>query len=110
MKIEYRQVSELMKNFTGYFPNHIHIKFLWTKTRAQVTAEETAVIPIIKVTINDTNKGGEGEEYWTLEYAYSLLKQPKEMELCVARWFKGFKNARRTPTLELPGYEKPTKH
>ena len=108
MDIEYKDVPELMRIFKGFFPSHMHIKFLWQKTRAQITKDRTAVVTVINVKINDTKDGGEGEENWTLEYAYNILKHPKEMELCAKRWLDSFKNKKKKATLDLPGYIKPT--
>jgi len=105
LDIEYNDVPKLMTTFKSFFASHIHIKFKWQKVKAQVEENRTAWITVVNVKVNDTIKGGEGEENWRLDYAYTLLKQPKEMELCATRWLDGFKNAKKKSTLELPGYE-----
>ena len=108
MDIEHKDIPKLMKEFKKHFQNYMHIKFIKTKTLAQVGENKTAVVDIINVQINDTSKGGRGEENWTLQYAYDILKHPKEMDLCVQRWLLGFKTAKKKPTLDLPGYTSPT--
>jgi len=106
MKIEYKEVPELLNIFKSYWANNYHIKFEWKpiayymKDNAQMVRDT-----VINVKVNDTDKGGQGEENWTLEYAYTILKTPKEMELCIKRWKDGFKNAKKKPTLDIEGHK-----
>lgn len=107
MKIEYKEVPELLNIFKSYWANNYHIKFRWTDQTFPINEELTKFTreTVILVTVNDTDKGGEASEYWTLEYAYTIFKTPKEMELCIKRWKDGFKNAKKKPTLDIGGYE-----
>lgn len=107
MKIEYKEVPELLNIFKSYWSNNYHIKFEWKPTIVQVGERSSQVqrVTLVNVKVNDTDKGGEGEENWTLEYAYTLLKTPKEMELCIKRWKDGFKNAKKKPTLDIEGHK-----
>lgn len=104
MKIEYKEVPELMNTFKKHWPNKYHIKFEWKPIMAQVSDNNVQRITVINVKVNDTDLGGEGEENWTLEYAHTLLKTPKEMDACVKRWHDGFKNAKRKSTLNVGGH------
>ena|SRR6056300_1676377 len=97
MKIEYKEVPELLNIFKSYWSNNYHIKFEWRSSKDYIY--------LINVKVNDTDKGGQGEENWTLEYAYTILKSPKEMELCIKRWKDGFKNAKKKPTLDIEGHK-----
>ena len=97
MKIEYKEVPELLNIFKSYWSNNYHIKFEWRSSKDYIY--------LINVKVNDTDKGGQGEENWTLEYAYTILKTPKEMELCIKRWKDGFKNAKKKPTLDIEGHK-----
>ena len=105
MKIEYKQVPELLKTFRGFWPSNYHIKFKWEPIMVQVGDNSLDVrrVNVITVKVNDTDKGGEAEEHWTLEYAYTLLKSTKEMELCINRWHLAFKNVKRISTLNIEG-------
>ena len=97
MKIEYKEVPELLNIFKSYWSNNYHIKFEW-----KLWVDSTY---LINVKVNNTDKGGLAEENWTLEYARTILKSPKEMELCVKRWKDGFKNAKKKPTLDIEGHK-----
>jgi hypothetical protein len=97
MKIEYKEVPELLNIFKSYWSNNYHIKFEWRSS--------LDYLYLINVKVNDTDKGGQGEENWTLEYAYTVLKTPKEMELFIKRWKDGFKNAKKKPTLDIEGHK-----
>lgn len=107
MKIEYKEVPELLNIFKSYWPSNYHIRFKWQPTMVQVGENNNQVqqITLINVKVNDVDRGGEGEENWSLEYARTILKQPKEMELCIKRWQDGFKNVKKKPTLNIQGYE-----
>lgn len=107
MKIEHKEVPELLKIFRSYWARNYHIGMKWQPIMAQIGEDKNHVqrITVINVKVNDTDLGGEGEENWTLEYAYTLLKTPKEMETCIKRWKDGFKNAKRKSTLDIGGHK-----
>jgi hypothetical protein len=98
MDIKYQDIPELLKIFTSYWPSKYHIKMEHKRVWA-----ENAFICVIYVRINDTEKGGEGEEHWLLEYANDIFKKPKEMELCIKRWHTAFAKAKAKPTLDILG-------
>lgn len=102
MKIEYEDVPKLLTIFKSYWSKKYHIRFAWGPIQARSEDTKAIVhIDVINVKINDTILGGQGEENWTLEYAYTILKNSKERELCVKRWKDGFKNAKKVPTLDI---------
>lgn len=107
MDIEYKDVPELMNLFKRFFPKHFHIKFSW----APMNIWDNGTVKratVINVKVNDTEKGGEGEENWLLSYAYTLLKNPKEMDLCAKRWLDAFVAAKRKATLDILGHKNVT--
>lgn len=103
MNIAHKDVPELLKTFTTFFPKQYHINFTWKKIEAQVEVDKTAWITVIEVKVNDTGKGGEGVEYWLLEYANTIFKNAKEMERCAQRWLDGFASAKKKATLDILG-------
>lgn len=106
MKIELKEVPALVESFRKFFPAHFHINFKWMPTEV-MDAETKSIkrITVINVKVNDTQKGGEAEENWLLEYAYTLLKYPKEMDKCGERWLAGFANAKKQATLDILGHK-----
>jgi hypothetical protein len=92
-----------MKSFKKFFDPNFHIRFNWvpTKVNHNGTLRRTTVI---NVKVNDTKNGGEAEENWLLDYAYTLLKQPKEMDMCAKRWLEAFKNVKKKATLDILGH------
>lgn len=104
MDIEFKDVPELMRVFRKFFPNYFHIKFEWTSVLADINghAEQRRVI---RVEVNDTEKGGAAVEHWLLSYARVLLKDSKEMDKCAKRWLDAFQNIRRESTLDILGHK-----
>lgn len=107
MDIEHKDVPELLKLFKTFWEPHYHIKFKWQPTWVQNGDDKTnqELVTLINVKVNDTDKGGEGEENWTLEYANTILKSAKEMDLCVKRWKDGFAKAKKESTLDILGHK-----
>lgn len=107
MKIEYKEVPELLKTFRSFWTGNYHIKMTWQPTMVQVgeNPKDVRMVTLINVKVNDTNIGGEAEENWTLEYARTILKEPKEMDLCINRWRDGFAKAKKKPTLDILGHK-----
>ncbi len=104
MNIEFKEVPELLAVFRKFFPKHFHIKFDWTVILADINghAERRQVI---RVEVNDTEKGGAAVEHWLLDYARVLLKNSKEMDLCAERWLTAFREVRRKSTLDILGHK-----
>lgn len=104
MNIEFKEVPDLMNAFKKFFPAYFHITFKWMPCDAELNGEVKR-ITVINVVINNTRDGGAAEENWLLEYAYSLLKNPKELDACAQRWLTAFANAKRKATLDILGHK-----
>ena len=106
MDIEFKDVPGLMNLFKSFFPAHFHIAFKWQPMDVAYNNEgHTKRVQVINVKVNDTQRGGEGEENWLLEYASTLLTQPKEMDECAKRWLKSFAEVKRKSTLDILGHK-----
>lgn len=104
MDIEFKEVPELLAVFRKFFPKHFHIKFDWTTAMVDNQGSLKRV-QVIRVEVNDTEKGGAGVEHWLLSYAKTLLTDSNEMDKCGARWIAGFQNARKKSTLDILGHK-----
>ena len=106
MGIEFKDVPQLMNCFKKFFPAHYHIAFKWQPMDVAYNGDgDTKRVIVINVKVNDTQKGGEGEENWLLDYAQVLLTQPKEMDECAKRWLKSFAEVKRKSTLDILGHK-----
>ncbi len=104
MNIEFKDVPDLMNAFKKFFPSYFHISFKWMPCMAQI-GEEVKQVTVIQVVVNNTKDGGAAEENWLLEYAQTLLKNPKELDACANRWLTAFANAKRKATLDILGHK-----
>jgi hypothetical protein len=109
MDIEFKDVKKLMTLFKSFFSAKYHITMEWKPVMTTYNCTEALKrVQVVTVRINDTIKGGEGEENWTLDYAQVLLTQPKEMDKCVKRWLSSFAKAKRKATLDILGHKNVT--
>lgn len=100
MKIETKSLGTLMDILKSNFDSKHYIKMEVIRRKLKQDSEET--VQLIEVKISAPI--GTGTEHWTFEYAYELLKKPKEMDLCIKRWSEAFAIAKWKPTLNLEGY------
>lgn len=105
MDIEFKDVPQLIDIFKKFFPPHYHIYFRWMLANVKDEHGNLKITTVINVKINDTKDGGEAEENWLLDYAYTLLKHPAEMDKCAQRWLTAFNNRKKVATLDILGHK-----